>query len=238
MIQDEEILKTQATPSAMRASIVVVGIIFAAFLILSNLTAFKLVSVGSLAFPAGLIFFPLTYIFDDILTEVYGFKVSRRVIWSALCANVIVIMGTFLTVYLPPAPFWHEQSSYATVYQAVPRVFLASIVAYLAGEFTNSIVLAKLKVRMAGRHFWMRAIASTGIGVGIDTVLFTHIAFGATIPYVEIWRIIITMYLVKVGYEICAVPLTYKVANYLKRKDDIDYFDYKTKFNPFSIAID
>jgi len=224
--------------AATKSSIIIVGILFAAFLILSNLTAIKIAQVGPWAFPAGLIFFPLTYIFDDILTEVYGFKVSRRVIWSALFANLIIISGTWLTIYLPPAAFWDLQEAYATIYQAVPRIFAASIVAYLVGEFTNSIILAKLKILTDGKYLWLRVITSTAAGTGVDTVLFAHIAFMFTIPYIAIWEIILFMYVLKLLYEICAVPLTYKVVNYLKRKDNIDHYDFKTKFNPFSLSVD
>lgn len=223
--------------SATKPSVIIVGILFTAFLILSNLTAFKLAAVGSINFPAGLIFFPLTYVFDDILTEVYGFKVSRRVIWMALFANTIIFVGTWCTIYLNPSPYWHQQAAYATVYQATLRVFMASTISYFLGEFTNSIILAKLKVFTSGRHFWLRAIASTIVGVGIDTIFFIHIAFLFTVPYSSLWKIIGTMYALKVIYEICVLPITYKIANYLKQKDNIDYYDVKTKFNPFSLAV-
>jgi uncharacterized integral membrane protein (TIGR00697 family) len=226
----------KATP-ATKSSVIIIGILFTTFLILSNLTAFKLASFASISFPAGLIFFPLTYVFDDILTEVYGFKVSRRIIWMALFANVIIFMGTWITIYLRPSPFWHNQEAYATIYQATLRVFMASMLSYFCGEFFNSIVLAKLKILTNGQHLWLRAISSTIIAVGIDTVLFIHIAFLFTVPYTDIWKIILSMYSLKVIYEICALPITYKVANYLKNKDNIDYYDFKTKFNPFSFAV-
>ncbi len=220
-----------------KSSVVIVGILFTAFLILSNLTAFKLASFSSLNFPAGLLFFPLTYVFDDILTEVYGFKVSRRIIWAALFANTIIFLGTWCTIYLTPSPFWQHQDAYATVYQATLRIFIASTVSYFLGEFTNSIILAKLKILTAGKHLWLRAISSTVIGVGIDTIFFIHIAFLFTVPYINIWKIILTMYVLKVIYECCALPITYKITNYLKKKDNIDHYDFTTKFNPFSLAV-
>ena len=222
---------------AVKSGVIIIGIIFTAFLILSNLTAFKLAAIGPLVFPAGIIFFPLTYIFDDILTEVYGFKVSRRVIWLALLANTIVFVGTWCTIYLKPSPDWYNQDAYATVYHAALRVFFASTISYFFGEFVNSIVLAKLKVMTSGQHFWLRAISSTIFGVGIDTVLFIHIAFLFTMPYFDLWRIIATMYSFKVIYECCALPVTYKLTNYLKQKDNIDYYDVKTQFNPFSLKV-
>lgn len=222
---------------ATKSSVISVGILFTTFLILSNLSAFKIASFGSINFAAGLIFFPLTYVFDDILTEVYGFKISRRIIWMALLANTIVFLGTWITIYLTPSPYWIHQNAYATVYQGTLRVFVASVISYFFGEFANSIILAKLKVLTSGERLWLRAITSTVIGVGIDTLLFTHIAFLFLIPYSGIWKIIGTMYLLKVLYEICALPLTYHFSNYLKRKDNVDYYDFKTNFNPFSLKL-
>jgi len=226
----------KSNPS-MRPSVIVVGILFSAFLILSNLAAFKLAQIGTVTFAAGLIFFPLTYIFDDILTEVYGFKVSRRVIWSAFFANTIVFIGTWLTTYLHPAPHWEQQAAYEVIYRGTPRIFIASMISYFFGEFTNSIILAKLKVLTAGRYLWLRVLASTTVGVGIDTILFMHIGFLFIIPYSEIWAVIMTMYFIKVVYEVCAIPITYKVSNYLKKKDNVDYYDFKTQFNPFSLRV-
>ncbi|MCW8397646.1 queuosine precursor transporter [Legionella sp. PATHC038] len=223
--------------AANKSSVISVGILFTTFLILSNLAAFKIAAFGSISFAAGLVFFPLTYVFDDILTEVYGFKVSRRIIWMALLANTIVFLGTWLTIYLTPSPYWPHQEAYATIYQGTLRVFLASIISYFFGEFTNSIILAKLKVLTSGERLWLRAITSTVIGVGIDTLIFTHIAFLFIIPYAGIWQIIGTMYLFKVLYEVCALPITYHVSNYLKRKDNIDHYDVKTNFNPFSLEL-
>lgn len=223
--------------AANKSSVISVGILFTTFLILSNLAAFKIASFGSLSFAAGLVFFPLTYVFDDILTEVYGFKISRRIIWMALLANTIVFLGTWLTIYLTPSPYWPHQEAYATIYQGTLRVFVASVISYFFGEFANSIILAKLKVLTSGGRLWLRAITSTMIGVGIDTLLFTHIAFLFIIPYAGIWQIIGTMYLLKVLYEVCALPITYHVSNYLKRKDNVDHYDVKTNFNPFSLEL-
>jgi uncharacterized integral membrane protein (TIGR00697 family) len=227
---------SKAIPAA-KSGVMIVGILFTAFLILSNLTAFKLASIGSINFPAGLIFFPLTYIFDDILTEVYGFKTSRRIIWMALVANTIVFLGTWCTIYLTPSPFWHEQEAYAIVYHATLRVFIASMLSYFFGEFANSIILAKLKIISEGKHLWLRVMMSTIVGVGVDTILFIHIAFLFVLPYVALCKVISTIYILKVLYEICALPITCKLSSYLKRKDNVDYYDFKTKFNPFSLAV-
>lgn len=222
----------------IRPNTIFIAVLFSAFLILSNLTAFKLTYYKHLIFPAGLVFFPVTYLFGDILTEVYGFKVSRRIIWSAMTANMIVIGGTLLTVYLPPASLWHQQKAYASVYHAATRVFIASTIGYLCGEFINAIILAKLKVWNQGRHLWFRALVSTATGVGIDTIIFVHIAFALTMPYNKLWSLITTMYALKLGWEIIAIPITYKVTHYLKHHDAIDYYDKETQFNPFSLRVD
>lgn len=220
--------------SNLKDSVILVGILFTAFLILSNIAAFKIAAVGNFFFPAGLVFFPITYIFDDILTEVYGFKISRRIIWSALLANSIVFLGAWITTYLPYAPDWHGQDAYALIYRAAPRIFVASSFAYFFGEFTNSVILAKLKIKLSGRHLWLRVLASSAAGVGVDNLIFMHAAFLFTVPYSTVLTMFFTMYIAKLSYEICAIPFTYKVANYLKKKDNVDYYDFNTNFNPFS----
>ncbi|MBA2649276.1 MAG: queuosine precursor transporter [Legionella sp.] len=235
MITDAQ--QIELSQSDIKGSVVLIGILFSAFLILSNLAAVKLTIVGQITFPAGLIFFPITYIFDNILTEVYGFKISRRIIWSALAANLIVSIGTWIITYLPPSPYWEHQLAYETIYRTAPRVFIASMISYFFGEFANSILLAKLKIITKGRYLWIRALVSTVIGVGIDTIIFIHIAFLFILPYEGLWKVILSTYLLKVAYEMGAIPITYKVSNYLKKKDKIDFYDYHTKFNPFSLEI-
>lgn len=218
-------------------SVLLVGVLFTAFLILSNLSAAKIAAVGQFYFPAGLIFFPLTYIFDDILTEVYGFKTSRRIIWVALLANLIVFSGTWLITYLPYAPDWHDQAAFATVYRTAPRIFFASTLAYFFGEFTNSYILAKLKIKLSGRFLSLRFISSSLVGVAVDNIIFVHAAFLFTVPYTVLWQMVFTVYIAKVSYEILATPLTCKIAHYLKHKDNMDVYDYQTNFNPFSLVL-
>ena len=221
-----------------RPSVMLIAVLFSAFFILANLSAFKLVQYAFLSFPASLIFFPITFIFGDILTEVYGFQVARRIIWYTVLANSIVVLGTLLTVYLQPSPLWHGQSSYEAVYQVAPRIFIGSVVSFLAGEFVNSMILAKLKVRMAGKHLWLRVVASTAVGAGIDSVVFIHAVFLFVLPYADLWSVVLSMYGLKMVYEIIAVPLTYKISSYLKRKDNVDYYDRETRFNPCSFRVD
>lgn len=217
--------------------VVILGVIYSACLIASNLVAAKVVSLAGLIFPAATLFFPLTYIFDDVLTEVYGFKVSRRIIWLGLLANCIVTLGTLLAVALPSASFWQEQAAFHTVFISSARIFVASSIAYLSGEFINSIILAKLKVATAGKHLWLRVIASTGVGVGIDTSLFCLIGFWGTMPAAALGHMILAFYLFKFSYEIIALPITYRVTAYLKRADNSDYYDKTTRFNPFSFKL-
>jgi uncharacterized integral membrane protein (TIGR00697 family) len=215
----------------------IIAVIYCTFLILSNLTASKIANIFGINITAALIYFPLTYIFDDILTEVYGFKVSRRVIWMGLVANAMVTFGALLAIHLPAAVFWPDQQAYQIVFTASLRVFIASSIAYLFGEFINSILLAKLKVLTSGKYFWLRVISSTSVGAGIDTAIFSAIAFIGTMPNKAVFQLFLVMYIFKVTYEIVALPITYKITNYLKRKDKIDFYDNKTRFNPFSLQL-
>lgn len=224
--------------------------LFTSFLILSNLTAFKIVefklsnfhffhSIGltDFTFPAALVFFPLTYFFDDILTEVYGFKVSRFVIWGGLICNTLVTLGIIITVQLNPSPIWHFQNEYSAVFNSTLKVFLASASGYFAGEFCNSIILSKLKILTSGKWLWLRIISSTSAAVAIDSLIFCHLAFLGVIPHSTILKLIETLYVFKVSYELLALPITYFITGYLKRSDRVDYYDYKTKFNPFSLQL-
>jgi uncharacterized integral membrane protein (TIGR00697 family) len=240
---------------SLNKNVVILGMLFACFLILSNLTAFKIVEVHlskllginlqsplSVDFPAALIFFPLTYFFDDTLTEVYGFKMSRLIIWGALLCNVIFTLGTWVTVYLPASKIWdvntnHGAAAYELIFRGSILIFLASIFAYFCGEFLNSTILAKLKVLTSGKYFFLRVVGSTMIGVGVDSVIFCNIAFWKIMPHHIIWGIVLTQYIFKLSYEIFMLPVTYWLTNYLKRVDEIDYYDFQTRFNPFSLSL-
>lgn len=217
--------------------IVLLAMIFSAFLVLSNLTAMKIIHIWHITTTAALIFFPITYVFDDILTEVYGFKVSRRIIWSALLCNIVVIGGTMITVILPPDSNWHLQNAYQNIFLTTPRIFAASLLSYLVGEFFNAIMLAKLKIKTQGKHLWLRCIVSTALGLALDTMIFAWVSFYHTLPNDTIWAIIFNMYFLKLGYEVIALPLTYWLCGYLKRKDHVDHYDTNTRFNPFSWKI-
>lgn len=227
--------------------VIFLGMLFVSFLIVSNLTAFKLVELHlpngfAINFPAALAFFPLTYFFDDVLTEVYGFKMSRLIIWGGLICSALMTLCTWIAVQLPASPLWdantqHGNKAYALVFEGSFRVFFASIIAYFFGEFINSTLLAKLKILTQGHYFSLRVMASTTAGVAIDNIIFCNIAFWGIMPKEIIWQIIFTQYLIKLAYEFLMLPVTYNLVRYLKKVDKVDYYDIDTKFNPFSLKL-
>lgn len=226
-------------PSAPRPALRyydLIGMAFVAVLLISTIAAQKLFVLGPLVLPAGTLLFPIAYIFGDVLTEVYGYAKSRRIVWMGFAASVLMAVVFSIAVALPPAPGWPMQEPYALVLGLVPRVVIASLVAYLCGEFLNSYVLAKLKVRMQGRHLWIRTITSTLLGEGVDTVIFMTIAFAGVLPTPVLLSAIVSAYLVKVVYEIAATPLTYAIVRALKRAEGIDHYDVGTNFNPFKLS--
>jgi queuosine precursor transporter len=195
----------------------------------------KVCSVGGFSFGAGVLFFPISYLFGDILTEVYGYARSRRVIWSGFAGLVFAAFMSWGIRILPPAPDWPHQAAYDTIFGQTPRIVVGSLAAFWAGEFANSFVLAKLKLRTAGRFLWMRTIGSTIAGEAVDTLIFYPIAFlGFWTPDLLL-RVMAANYLIKVGWEAAATPLTYRVVNFLKRAEQEDYYDRNTDFNPFSL---
>jgi queuosine precursor transporter len=207
--------------------------IFVGVLLISNTVAGKFFSIGTLSFPAGVILFPVSYIFGDVLTEVYGYERSRRIIWTGVIAEILMALFYWLVLILPPAPFWHNQDAFSVVLSQVPRTVIAAITGYFAGEFTNSFIMAKLKIVTRGRYLWVRTIGSTIAGEGVDTVLFIIIAFAGVMPSHELLKAIPAVYIFKVLYEILATPLTYIIVRFLKRKEGIDIYDYDTNFSPF-----
>lgn len=212
---------------------VIIASIFVTCLITANIIAVKLILLFGFLVPAGLIVFPLSYLFGDILTEVYGYGATRRVIWLGFVCNLLAVLAIYFGGLAPAAPFWQAQSAYDVILGFTPRLLLASFVAYLAGEFTNSFVLAKLKIATKGRWLWTRTIGSTLIGEGIDTVIFVGIAFWGVIPLQLIVTAILTQWIFKVLYEIVATPFTYFVVSFLKKRESLDAYDYHTNFSPF-----
>ena len=210
---------------------VVVTAVFVTSLITANIIAVKLVGIGYLVFPASVIIFPLSYIFGDILTEVYGFERARLVIWLGFFCNLLVVIAIWLAKILPSASFWQGQAAYEQILGFTPRLLIASFVAYIVGEFANSIVLAKMKITTQGRWLWTRTIGSTLVGEGFDSLVFISIAFLGTIPPSMMLSTIITQWLMKSVYEAAVTPLTYIIVNFLKREEGFDFFDRDTKFN-------
>ena len=211
-------------------------IVFVVVLLISNLVGPKICRVGPLNVSGAELLFPVTYIFGDILTEVYGYAASRRAIWSGFLGMALLSLMGAVAVALPPAPGWHDQRAFAIVFGFVPRFAVASLIAYWAGEFTNSFTLAKLKLLTRGRWLWTRTVGSTITGQAVDTTVVILSAFGMTTPWPTILRLIVSSYLVKVVYEVLATPLTYMVVGWLKRAEKIDAFDTTTNFNPFALG--
>ena len=207
--------------------------IFITCLITANIAAVKLVEIFGLLLPAGTIIFPISYIFGDVLTEVYGFRQARRVIWIGFFCNFIVVVFLWIGQILPPASFWDGQKAYERILGYTPRLLIASFLAYLVGEFANSFVLAKMKIATKGRWLWSRTVGSTVVGEGLDSFVFVTLAFIGTIPMAALLLAILTQWFVKSVYEAAVTPLTYIVVNFLKRKEGLDIFDYDTEFNPF-----
>lgn len=209
---------------------------FVVVLLVSNLVGQKICQIGPLRLSGAQLLFPIAYICGDVFTEVYGYGASRRAIWIGFFAmGLLAVMGE-ISVILPPAPGWPNQRAFATVFGLVPRFAIASLVAYWAGEFTNSFTLAKMKLLTGGRWLWTRTIGSTVTGQAVDTALVILIAFAGYTAWSTIGIMILSSYLVKVVYETLATPLTYLVVGWLKRAEAIDTFDRETNFNPFALT--
>lgn len=193
--------------------------------------------LGTLTFGAGVLFFPISFIFGDILTEVYGYAASRRVIWAGFAGLLFASVMAWMIVALPPAPFWHNQHEYEVAFGSTWRIALAGLIAFAVGEFVNSYVMAKMKVLSAGKHLWQRTITSTLFGEAVDTVMFVPLAFWNTgiIPNDKIPLVIAAQVVAKILVEILFTPVTYQVVGFLKRVEHVDYYDKHTDFNPFKL---
>jgi uncharacterized integral membrane protein (TIGR00697 family) len=192
--------------------------------------------IGTVTFMAGVLFFPISYIFGDILTEVYGYARDRRVVWAGFAALGFASFMAAVVVHLPPADFWRDkQPAVEAIFGNTPRIIAASIVAFLCGTFVNSYVLAKMKILTSGRALWSRIIGSTLCGELVDSILFYSIAFYGLWPREQLIDALFTQYLLKSGWEIVMTPLTYRVVSFLKRVENEDYYDRDTNFTPFSL---
>ena len=209
-----------------------IGIVFVACLLLSNLIAGKMWAVTEdITLPAAVILFPVTYILGDVFTEVYGFRKARLIIWAGFAASFFAVIIYLITIALPHPGYWEGQEAYATVMGTTPRVAIASFAGYLFGEFSNSMILSRLKVVTGGRKLWLRTIGSTLIGEGVDSVIFIMISFWGTMENSVVLKMILFQYLFKVCYEILFTPVTYAVVKFIKKKEGIDTFDNDIKYN-------
>ena len=214
--------------------LVIITAIFVTCLITANTVAVKIITIGPVPLPAAIFVFPLSYVFGDVLTEVYGYRWARKIIWLGFGCNLIFVFFAWIGQILPAAPFWTGQEAYDTILGPVGRILAASFCGYLVGEFTNSFVLAKMKILTRGRWLWTRTIGSTIVGQGLDTAIFITLAFIGTPSFLPI--MILYHWLAKTAIEAMATPLTYVVVNSLKKKESIDTYDYETNFNPFLIT--
>jgi uncharacterized integral membrane protein (TIGR00697 family) len=214
--------------------LVIIIAVFVTCLITANIIAVKVISLGPAELPAAIFVFPISYIFGDVLTEVYGYRTARRVIWLGFACNLIFVFFAWIGQLLPPAGFWEGQAAYRAILGYTPRLLAASFCGYLVGEFANSFVLARMKLLTRGRWLWTRTIGSTVVGQALDTSIFITLGFagtGAVIPVLIGWH-----WVFKVFIEAVCTPGTYAIVNWLKRKEAIDTYDYETSFNPFVIT--
>jgi uncharacterized integral membrane protein (TIGR00697 family) len=214
----------------------VIAVLFVACLLVSNITAVKLIDIEGYVLPGAIVIFPISYIIGDVLTEVYGFSKVRLVIWLGFAANLFAVLAFTVVGLLPAAGFWTGQEAYDVILGATPRILAASFVAYLIGEFANSYILARLKVATEGRMLWLRTIGSSIVGQTLDSGVFVIVAFWGILPSNVLLTTIAVLAIAKIGYEILATPITYLVVNWLKRAEGIDHFDRETSFNPFAVS--
>jgi len=216
---------------------------FVTILLLSNVlgagkvATVTLPGIGPWPFGAGILFFPVSYVLGDVLTEVYGYARARRCIWAGFSALLFMAAMSWVVVALPPAPSWTGQSAYEAVFGQVPRIVLASIVAFWAGEFANSFVLAKMKLATRGRMLWARTIGSTVVGQAIDSLIFYPLAFWGVWDGHTLLVVLLTQWALKVGWEALLTPVTYAVVGFLKRREGIDVYDEGTDFTPFRARV-
>jgi uncharacterized integral membrane protein (TIGR00697 family) len=217
---------------------------FVTILLLSNVigagkvATINLPGMGPWPFGAGILFFPVSYVIGDVLTEVYGFARARRCIWTGFVALMFMAFMSWIVVALPPAADWKGQQAYEAVFGQVPRIVFASMVAFWAGEFANSVVLAKMKVWTNGRYLWTRTIGSTVVGQGVDSLIFYPLAFLSAAGWSNdlVFKVLVTQWVLKVSWEALLTPVTYAVVGFLKRREGLDVYDERTDFTPFSVG--
>jgi queuosine precursor transporter len=215
----------------------IITALFVSVLLISNIASSKITTLGPFTLDAGTILFPLAYILGDMLTEVYGYSRARKVIWIGFFCNIIAALIFYVVGLLPPSPDWPNQSSYDAILGVVPRIVLASMVAYFVGSFLNAFIMAKLKLITKGKKLWLRTISSSIVGQFFDTILFILIAFAGVLPTEVLITLLVSNFIFKLAIEILFTPITYAAVNRMKKKEDEDYYDDKTNFNPFAVRI-
>ena len=211
------------------------GILFAICLLISNILATKIILVGPWIAPAGVLIFPIAYILNDVIVEVWGYQKARLIIWSGFAVNILAVMFFTLAMVAPSAPFWKNQEAFSTILGSTPRIVVASLMAYLTGSFLNAYVMSKVKVLMKGKDFSVRAILSTLIGEAADSFIFIIIAFAGNLPFHVLMGMVLTQACIKTAYEIVILPFTIVIVKWVKRVEGVDSFDESISYNPFLI---
>lgn len=223
-------MKTKVSVTFMLA-----GILFSACLILSNILATKIMMIGPWSAPAGVLIFPLAYIINDVIAEVWGYQKARLIIWAGFSVNILAALFFTLAIAAPEAPFWEGQEAFAATLGNAPRIIAASMAAYLVGSFLNAYVMSRFKIMSKGKNFSLRAIVSTLAGEGADSLIFITVAFAGLFPLQIMMTMILTQALIKTVYEILVLPLTIVIVNKVKKIEGLDTFDYNVSYNPFSL---
>jgi len=205
-------------------------------LVTANIVGVKLVSLFGFVIPGGAIVYPITFIIDDVVTEVYGYSAARSVIWYGFLANLLFVAAAELVLFLPAASYWNGQQAYERILGYTPRLLAGGFSSYLVGTFANAIVMSRMKVWTKGRALWSRTIGSTIVGQGLDSIIFVSVAFAGTVTSSQLIRIIITLWLFKSAYEALFTPITYTAVGWLKRAEGLDTFDVDVDYNPFSLG--
>lgn len=221
--------------NSVTVTFMLTGILFTACLIIANIIAVKIVEVGPLALPASILIFPVTYILNDVIAEVWGFKKARLIIWSGLAMNALMALFFWLSIILPPASFWADQEPYSRILGSTPRLVAASFAAYLTGSFLNAFVMSRMKVFHKGKHFGVRAVLSTLVGETADSFIFITVAFLGIFETNALLLMIGTQVILKTLYEIIALPITSRVVKWFKRIEGVDVFDTSVSYNPFKV---
>ena len=214
-----------------------ISILFVTIMLLANITGCKLARIFGIDFTVSTLFFPMVYLITALITEVYGYKYTRRIIWGVTFCNLLFMLGTSISVFIPNSPFWHLQTPYGEIMNSVPRLIVGSTVAYTCSEFFNSYALAKIKIMTKGRYFIFRSICSASIGILVDSLLFCFIAFSFTVPGEIVWAITVVQFFMKMLFIIIGSFLMKYVVDWVKNKEKIDHYDYGTNFNPFLLRL-